>query len=101
MRSLCNLAELLATWPTRYLSLSFRLRFHLRGAVAAGRSGFLGFGVFMLCVSTMAVRRRCGGGCPRRIRRMGPGAIFPFALRSGGGLETIGINSLEVLKPLY
>ena len=34
--------------------------------------------IFMLCVSTMALRWQCGGGCPRRIRRMGPGAIFPF-----------------------
>ena len=70
------------------------------GAVPAGRSGFLGFSVFMLPISTMAVRWQCGGGCPRRIRRMGPGAIFRSAL-SGSGLEAIVIDCLEVSKPLY
>ena len=72
------------------------------GAVAAGRTGFWGFSVFMLCVSTMAVRWRCGGGGVRG--GSAEWVLEPFfrsALRSGSGLETIGINCLEVLKPLY
>ena len=69
--------------------------------VAAGRSGFLGYIVFMLCVSTTAIWRRCRGGSPQQSAGMGPGAIFHSALRSGSGLETNGIKSLEVSKPRY
>ena len=48
-----------------------RVRFHLRGAVTAVRSGFLGYSVFILCVSTTAGRRRDGGWCPRQVGRNG------------------------------
>ena len=75
------------------------------GAVAAGSERIFGFRCFhVVCFhygGAVAVRWRCGDGCSRWIRRMGPGAIFRSALRSGSGLETIGINSLEVSKPLY
>ena len=99
----------LANFPTsglckesvKYSKGTFPLMRSGSGAVTAGRSGFLGFSVFMLCISTMAVRWRCGGGCPRRIRRMGPEPFFRSTLRSGSGLKTTGIDSLEVSKPLY
>ena len=81
--------------------IGMRVRFHLCGAIAErsllGGADFWA-SLFSCCVFPLW---RCGGGGPRRIHRMGPGAIFRSALRSGSGLETIGIDSLEVSKPLF
>ena len=66
-----------ACWPLIFTSQSSeKVRFHLLGAVTAVRGGFLGYSIFMLCVSTRAGRRRDGGGCPRRVRRNGSWSHF-------------------------
>ena len=74
-----------------------RVRFHLRGAVAE-RSPLSGadfwVSVFSCCVFPLW---RCGGGAEAGVR----GGSAEWALRSGRGLKTIGIKSLEVSKSVY
>ena len=87
------------------LQVRLRVRFHLCGTVAE-RSP-LGGGDFWLSVFSCCVfpLRRCGGGAEAGVRGgSAEWVLEPFfrsALRSGSGLETIGIDSLEVSKPLY
>ena len=87
------------------LASGVRVRFHLRGAVAE-RSPLSGadfwVSVFSCCVFPLW---RCGDGVEVGVRGgSAEWVLEPFfrsALRSGSGLETIGINSLEVSKSLY
>ena len=68
-----------ATQPYRFKIERYgisRFPLKVRGAVAVGRSGFLGYSVFMLCVSTMAGGSGTEVGVRGWFAGMGPGAIF-------------------------
>ena len=85
--SVCEISERLESFkyqspgfgiPRNVRIKHFRVRFHLCGAVVERSPlGGADFGdpVFSCCVFPLW---RCRGGCPRRVRRMGPGAIFPL-----------------------